>query len=196
MKSLPELIIERSLALPEGDVLAPKEFLGMGSRFAVDQAFSRLTKAGKLQRICRGLYIRPISNSGSERSPAPETVVQALARKSNETIVPNGAHAANVLGLTQHTPLQQVFLTNGQSRTLKIGQAKIQLQHAPHWMLATSTTGDAARAFAWLGKQQATTTARNLRQRLPEQQWQQLLASCIALPSWIAAALGNEALND
>ena len=48
MNTLPETIQNRARALPEGGVLSPKEFLHLGSRAAVDQAFSRLAKAGKL----------------------------------------------------------------------------------------------------------------------------------------------------
>ena len=40
-------------------VCAPRDFLDIGSREAVDQALSRLVKAGKLRRIGRGLYDQP-----------------------------------------------------------------------------------------------------------------------------------------
>lgn len=55
--SLPSMILERSRTHPEGTVLSPKEFLNLGSRAAVDQAFCRLTKAGQLDRVARGIYI-------------------------------------------------------------------------------------------------------------------------------------------
>jgi hypothetical protein len=44
MVTLPEFILLHAKSLPEGGVLSPKEFLHMGSRDAVDQALSRLTK--------------------------------------------------------------------------------------------------------------------------------------------------------
>lgn len=44
--SLPEVILRHAQALPEGGVISPKEFLHLGSRYAVDQAMSRLVKAG------------------------------------------------------------------------------------------------------------------------------------------------------
>lgn len=41
MLTLPEAILQRAQWLPEGGILSPREFLHMGSRAAVDQAFSR-----------------------------------------------------------------------------------------------------------------------------------------------------------
>ena len=51
MNTLPKTILQQARCLPEGGVLSPKEFLHLGSRSAVDQAFSRLAKTGKLLRV-------------------------------------------------------------------------------------------------------------------------------------------------
>ena len=40
-------------------VCTPKDFLRYGSRQAVDQALSRLVKAGQLRRVGHGLYDMP-----------------------------------------------------------------------------------------------------------------------------------------
>ena len=53
MASLPESILLHAQSLPEGGVLSPKEFLHLGTRAAVDQALSRLTKEGRLLRVAR-----------------------------------------------------------------------------------------------------------------------------------------------
>ena len=50
MITLPEAILQHARSLPEGGVLSPREFLHLGSRAAVDQAFSRLAKANELAR--------------------------------------------------------------------------------------------------------------------------------------------------
>ena len=105
METLPENILRRARSLPEGGVLSPKEFLHQGSRAAVDQAFSRLTREGKLLRVARGTYVAPVSSRFGSRAPAPEKVVSSLARQSGETVVPHGASSANALGLTQQVPI-------------------------------------------------------------------------------------------
>jgi hypothetical protein len=61
-------------------VLSPKEFQHLGSRVAVDQAFSRLSRAGKLLRVTRGTVV-PVSSRFGSRAPAPEKVVKAMCRR-------------------------------------------------------------------------------------------------------------------
>ena len=52
-------------------VCTPKDFMDLGSRDAVDQALSHLTKAGRLRRVSHGLYDMPrISNVLNRSAPA------------------------------------------------------------------------------------------------------------------------------
>ena len=102
MNTLPESILLHAQSLPEGGVLSPKEFLHLGSRAAVDQALSRLTKENKLLRVGRGTYVNPVSNRFGTRAPAPEKVIESLVAQSGETVTPHGAMAANALGPIQH----------------------------------------------------------------------------------------------
>lgn len=70
VNALPEMILLRAESLPEGGVLSPKEFLHLGSRTGINQALSRLTKAGKLLRAARGIYVAPVSGRFGMRAPA------------------------------------------------------------------------------------------------------------------------------
>lgn len=195
MKSLPETIIELSILLPEGGVLAPKEFLHLASRAAVDQAFSRLTKGGKLIRISRGLYVAPVTGRFGKRSPATAKVISALALKSQQVIVLSGARAANALGLTQQVSAREVFVTSGRTRTLQLGKAQVTIKHAPHWQVALGATiaGDAVRALAWLGKPHAQEAIAKLHVCLSNSDWQVLKSHISNLPPWMAEAIGREA---
>ena len=49
--------------------------------------------------------------------------------------MPNGAAAANALGLTTQVPMRAVYLTSGPSRRLKLGAQMIEIRHAPIWQL-------------------------------------------------------------
>lgn len=194
MSKLPEVIYQRSQSLPEGELLSPREFLSLGSRAAVDQAFSRLAKSGKLIRICRGMYVAPVKSRFGTRAPEPEKVVQALAEKTSETVTSSGAQAANNLGLTQQVPVRQVFLTSGRARTLRIGKAEIQIKHAPKWMVAPSAAGEAVRALAWLGESQSSKLIPTLHRRLCDHEWSRLMSLRAVLPSWMGAMIGKVAL--
>lgn len=194
MNTLPKAILQQAQSLPEGGVLSPKEFLHLGSRSAVDQAFSRLAKAGKLLRVARGAYAAPVSSRFGSRAPAPEKVVKALAEQSGEIIVPHGASAANALGLTQQVPIREVYLTSGRTRKLKLGRSEVLVKHAPHWMLALGArpAGAAVRALAWIGPTHAGKSLASLRRTLPGSEWQALASARATLPGWMAQAIGEE----
>lgn len=197
MNSLPESILLYAQSLPEGGVLSPKEFLHLGSRAAVDQALSRLTKEGKLLRVGRGTYVTPVSSRFGTRAPAPEKVVESLAAQSGETVTPHGAMAANALGLTQQVPIREVYLTSGRTRKLKLGRSEVLVKHVPRWMLALGTgpAGAAVRALAWMGPAHVSESLATLHRTLPNSEWRALASSRAALPSWMAQAIGEEAIR-
>lgn len=197
MNTLPETILLHAQSLPEGGVLSPKEFLHMGSRVAVDQAFSRLNKAGKLMRVARGTYVAPVSSRFGSRAPAPAKVVKALAEQSGETIAPHGASAANALGLTQQVPTREVYVTSGRTRKLKLGRSELLVKHAPRWMLVLGNgpAGAAVRALAWMGPTHAGSSLAALHRTLPATEWQTLTSARAILPSWMAQAIGQEATH-
>lgn len=195
MNTLPESILLHAQSLPEGGVLSPKEFVHLGSRAAVDQALSRLTKEGKLLRVARGAYVTPVSSRFGTRAPAPEKVVQALAAQSGEVVTPHGASAANALGLTQQVPIREVYLTSGRTRKLMLGRSEVMVKHVPRWMLALGTgpAGAAVRALAWMGPAHVGESLATLRRTLPPSEWRTLASARAALPSWMARAIGEEA---
>ncbi|MEN9420171.1 MAG: hypothetical protein RI988_3792 [Pseudomonadota bacterium] len=193
--SLPEQILQHAQALPEGGVLSPKEFLHLGSRSAVDQAFTRLVKAGRLLRVARGRFTSPVSGRFGSRAPAARHVVQALAATTGETMVVHGAAAANALGLTPQVPIREAYLTTGSTRTLRLGRSEVVVKKAPRWMfvLGDQPAGAAVRALAWLGPEHAQESIGRLRRSLPSSEWQALTRHRACLPSWMAEAIGREA---
>lgn len=198
MNTLPATILNQAHALPEGGVLSPKEFLHLGNRAAIDQAFSRLNKDGKLLRVARGIYVAPVSSRFGSRAPSPEKVIQAMAKQSGEIIVSHGASSANALGLTQQVPIREVYLTSGKTRELTIGHSIVLIKHAPPWMMALGTrpAGAAVRALAWMGPLHIGKSLASLRRTLPSAEWQTLTNARASLPSWMAQAIGKEAMQE
>jgi len=194
MNALPESILQHAQSLPEGGVLSPKAFLHLGSRAAIDQALSRLTKEGKLLRVARGIYVAPISSRFGVRAPAPERVVAAMASQSGDVVAPHGATAAHALGLTQQVPIREVYVTSGRTRRLKLGHSEVLVRHVPGWMLALGNrpAGAAVRALQWMGKTHVGESLGILRRTLPPSKWNALASSRAALPSWMARAIGEE----
>jgi len=193
MSQLTENIFSAVQSLPEGGLLSPKEFLHLGSRAAVDQALTRLTRDGKLLRVGRGGYAAPVHGRFGSRPPSTEAVVQAIEASSGETIVANGAAEANALGLTTQVPTREVFLTSGSSRKLRLGNRDVELKHGSRWLfvLGKRPAGMAIRALSWLGPVEAPAALKILRGKLPSTEWEAMCAARAALPSWMARAVGE-----
>jgi hypothetical protein len=123
-----ERILAR-LASQPGTAVLSRDFLDLGERPAVDQALSRLVRQGAIRRVRRGLYELPrigkLLNEPLVQSP--DELVQAWAKKNGLRVVPSGAHAANLLGLSTQVPAKIVYYTNGRTRTLKLGPYSIKL---------------------------------------------------------------------
>ena len=79
MPSLPKRIMERASVLPEATPICPATLLHLGKRAAVDQALARLAHAGRLMRICQGVYMCPIETRFGLRTPRIGTAIEALS---------------------------------------------------------------------------------------------------------------------
>ena len=64
-QSIEKATISRIYGRGRGCVFTPNEFLDLGSRSAIDLAMHRLTVAGTIRRIARGLYYFPESHADS-----------------------------------------------------------------------------------------------------------------------------------
>lgn len=187
MKTLSQRILTHASALPEGEPVAAKQLLHLGSRAGIDQALSRLVRRGRLLRAGRGVYLRPVQGKFGMRPPAAEKVVEAIAGARGETVASHGAVAANALGLTTQVPVRSVYLTSGPSRKLKLGAQTVELRHAPSWqlLLANQPAGEVVRALVWLGPEKAGPALRAL-QGVSKGELRALSKVSCRLPSWLA----------
>ena len=101
---------------------------------------------------------------------------------------PSGAYALNLLGLSEQVPAKIVFLTEGQSRTLKIGPMTIQLRRTTPRNMATAgrLSGLIIQAFRSLGKEHVTLARINkLKSTIPLKQRKELLKDLALAPAWM-----------
>jgi predicted transcriptional regulator of viral defense system len=139
-----------------GWVFSAKEFANLGPRTAVDQALFRLQRIGEIRRIARGIYEYPkVHPEIGLLSPSPEAVAMAVAAKTNSRVMVSGAKAANLLGFSTQVPAQNVFLTDGRSHKIRIGNQLVVLKHvAPSKMIGAGTeAGVVIQAFRFVGHQ-------------------------------------------
>ena len=108
-------------------VWTPVDFIDLGTRDAVDQALHRLTRAGDIRRIARGLYDKPGLNALTAKAtnPDPRAVVDALARRDKYRMIVDGITAANDLGLSDAVPARIVVHTDARLKPLALGNLRI-----------------------------------------------------------------------
>ena len=191
MSHIAQKIMERVSAHGRGRwVCTPKDFVDLGTREAIDQALSRLAKAGQLRRVRRGLYDMPRMSNVLKR-PAPvdwDAAIEALARRDGVRFIPDGLVAANQLGLTNAVPAKASYVTDGSTRTLTIDGRTVRFRHAgPRVMQwAGKPSAPVAQALRWLGQDTATDpqVVSTLRRHLPEDVKRDLLQNSVDLPGW------------
>lgn len=162
-KKIIDKIADRIRGKGKGSVFIPKDFLDLGSRAAVDQTLRRLSRgwipAMPIRRLGRGLYDYPrIHPQLGALSPDPDTLAATIAQKNGSKLLLSPSKAANLLGLSTQVPAQNVYLTDGPSRVVKVGNQVIRLKHAaPSKMaLANSSKGIVVQALRALPRKSRT----------------------------------------
>lgn len=191
MTGVADRILKRARAHGRGRwVCTPKDFLDLGSRVAVDQALSRLVKAGKLRRVGRGLYDLPRMSAVLKR-PAPanlDAAIAAVARRDGVRIMPNGIVAANKLGLTNAVPAKADYVTDGVTKKVRIGGRTVRLRHVgPSVMTwAGRPAAPVVQALRWLGPNAASDprTVSILQRHLPDDVKKDLVKGRRYIPTW------------
>ena len=188
-QSIDSRILSRIYGSKGGAAFTPSDFLDLGSRRAVDLALHRLQRKKTLRRLARGLYEFPRKHPElGTLSPDIEKIAKALVGKHRIRLQPAGAYATNLLGLSEQVPAKVIFLTDGPSRTVKIGRQEIQLRRTtPRNMAAAGKlSGLLMQAFRHLGQAHITPERmEHLKRTLPAMERQQLLKDLPLAPAWM-----------
>jgi Family of unknown function (DUF6088) len=184
-----------------GKIFISKDFIDIGSREAVDQALSRLAREGTIRRVGRGLYYLPRMNEalGIDLAPDTDEVAQALARQTGSRVVPTGAVAANQLGLSTQVPARPVYLTDGRTRTVPVGNTVFVLRHAPpkELPLGSPVSAMVFQALRYLGKEAIKEeTVSRLRRKLTARQRKKLLEDAQYTTEWITEVVRRVAAEE
>src|SRR4051794_892757 len=188
-QSIDSRVLARIRGFGRGSVFVSADFLDLGSREAIDVALHRLARKGTVRRLTRGVYDFPKQHPVlGLLSPSADAVARALAGRDRTRLQPAGAYAANALGLSEQVPARAVFLTDGPSRTVKIGPMTIQLRRttARNMAAARRLSGLLIQALRELGKAHITAERRaHLKRTLPADKRRELLKDIRLAPAWM-----------
>jgi len=189
--SVAHTIFSRIKYLPKGEPFSIERFMNAGTRAAVDKAFSRLAAAGQLERVARGIYMRPkMSRFAGQVRPSAASVVRVIAQHNCETIQVHGAEAARTFNLSTQMQTTPVFYTSGATRELKIGQSTVRLLHVSPTRLqhAGTRVGMALAALFYLGKGGVTSAiVAAVKSKLEHPEFEKL--SACKMPGWMRDAV-------
>ncbi len=110
----------------KGKLLFVSDFSQYGNYDTVRKALQRLTNRGKILRISKGIYYYPKTDELlGILYPTAEEIGIAIAKRDKARIIPTGAYARHLLGLSTQVPMNIVYLTDGSARKIKIGNQTI-----------------------------------------------------------------------
>lgn len=106
------------------------DYTNLGAAETIRKILHEAIITGKLEKAEHGIYIKPkVSRFGNIPVPL-EKIARKIADRDKCEILPAGATAANIVGLSTQVPMNLSYITTGSTRTIKIGERKIIFHHA------------------------------------------------------------------
>lgn len=185
--------------MPKGKPFTSSRFLKHGPRTAVDRALARLVENGEIERLSRGVFVRPRTNRFIGKvMPSISESVMAIAKRNGEVVQIHGAEAARRFKLSTQVPTLPVYYTSGSSRTIQIRNVEVRLMHTSNrrrLQFAGQKIGIALTALWYLGKGNVNLeTISMIKSGLSAKEFETLRAA--DMPAWMTAALDEFAVAD
>jgi hypothetical protein len=188
-QSFEKTILDRIRGHGRGWVFTPRHFLDLASRPAITSALRRQIEVGTIRQLGRGLYDYPkLHPALGALAPTPEALAKAMAGRDRVRLQPSGAYAANLLGLSEQVPAKVVFLTDGPSRVIQVGQLTLQLRRTTPRNVAAAgrASGLVIQALRHLGPDHVTPERiAHLRRTLQADDRRALLKDLTLAPTWM-----------
>jgi len=129
------------------------------------------------------------TNNWGPCKPSTDAIARALAGRDATRLQPSGAYAANLLGLSTQVPMKVVYLSDGRSRTVQIGNRQIVLKQTTPRNMATAgkISGLVIQALRHLGRRNVDDQViAQLGRHLDGNARKQLMKDIRHAPAWIA----------
>ena len=167
------------------------------SRTMADKTLCLMARTGKIRRIMRGIYDLPRWSDILKKECPPDygEVAKALARKFGWTLLPSDEGALNGFGLSTQIPARMIYLSDGPSKSYKIGRYIMEFQH--RCFRETDIKGRDARmvvrALKGLGREYANgEIVEKIAKRYSDEEWNGIIDASSRVSSWIKDLLYAE----
>lgn len=175
---------------PKGSILFVDDFLDFGSPDSIKKALYRLTNEKNLLiRLAHGVYLYPKTDKElGTLYPSTEEIAKAIARRDKARIIPTGVYALNRLGLSTQVPMKIVYLTDGATRSIKIGKRTISFKRTSprNLMTAGEISTLAIQALKEIGQENIDEQIlKQLKVVLKKETQENILHDAKLAPAWI-----------
>ena len=178
-----------------GDIFIPADFSDLAEARKITMCLSRLHENGTIEKVKRGVYMKPRYSMLLNRSvpPREDAVAKAIARNYGWTIVPCGDTALNMLGLSTQIPAVWLYVSDGPYKTYETDGIRFQFKHTDRkneLIGVSKTTALIIQALRALGKEQIDSqTISALSKKLNAAEKQQVLKESRYITAWIYEAI-------
>jgi Family of unknown function (DUF6088) len=187
--SIEIMIKNRIIEYGRGWCFTPMHFSDLGNNVSIRKALSQLQKQKIIRRLTQGVYDYPkMHDLLGIIPPDLNKVAKAIAEKNGVQIQPSGAHAANLVGLSVQIPGRIIFLTEGPSRKVKIGNQEIIFKKTTKKIMSSAGTreGLLIQALRNLGKDHIDQKARaQISKFLKDSNENEIRKNMKFAPAWI-----------
>lgn len=187
-------VISRIYGRGRGWAFTKTDFVAEFGEVNIHRALSSLTKAGKIRRVCRGVYDYPRYSEllGRQLSPDLDQVAHALARKFNWRIQPSGDAALNLLSLSTQVPGRWTYLSDGPGREYEIGNHSLVFKKSALKDVGFKyrESGLVVQALKALGREHVDRKViEGIRQHLESKACDRILRDTRSVTGWIYGAI-------
>ncbi|MDE5821298.1 MAG: hypothetical protein K2H50_01645 [Paramuribaculum sp.] len=124
-----EVVTDKIKKADNGSLFFSNSFPEYGDEY-IGHIMSDLVKSGELFRIGRGVYLKTTSTRFGLVYPSVDIIAKSIAERDNAEVLPTGAMALNILGLSTQVPMNPTFITSGSARIINIGGRNITFKRA------------------------------------------------------------------
>ncbi len=186
-----EQVKKRIQGAKEGSVFIPSDFFDIAEAVKINMCLDRLEETGELQRVIRGIYVKPRYSALLNKNvpPRSDDVAKAIARNYGWTIVPCGDTALNMLGLSTQVPAVWLYVSDGPYKTYEADGMTLKFKHTDNKneiVNISYKTALVVQALKALGKGNVTgKELRSISKLLTENEKAQMLVEAMRVTAWV-----------
>ena len=174
----------------DGTIFVNSDFTDIAGQETVRRTLNRLTQAGRLRRILKGVYEKPKYSKLLDEYVAadPDAVAKALARCYHWTIAPCGNTALNLLGLSTQVTAVWSYISDGPYKTYEWNSTKLEFKHRTNKEITglSYMTSLVIQALKTLGRTNVTPEIiQTLSKKLSENEKQACLREATESTDWV-----------